>query len=93
MVGGTSPTVGASGGWVLGGGHSALSTLHGLGVDNVLQMRVVLPNGTYITASRCQNQDIFFALRGGGGGTFGVLMETTSRVYPEVPLQVWQSSS
>jgi FAD/FMN-containing dehydrogenase len=53
-----------------------------------MQMKVVLPNGTYITTNRCQNQEIFFALRGGGGGTFGVVTETTSRVYPEVPLQV-----
>ncbi|KAF2166572.1 hypothetical protein M409DRAFT_66592 [Zasmidium cellare ATCC 36951] len=86
-IGGTSPTVGASGGWVTGGGHSALSPTYGLGVDNVMEMKAVLPNGTYVTANRCQNQDIFFALRGGGGGTFGVLMETTSRVYPELPLQ------
>lgn len=92
-IGGTSPTVGASGGWVTGGGHSALSPTYGLGVDNVMQMRAVLPNGSFVTANRCQNQDLFFALRGGGGGTFAVLMETTSRVYPEVPLQVctWTS--
>lgn len=72
----------------MGGGHSFASNTYGLGVDNVEQMRAVLPNGTYVTANRCQNQDVFFALRGGGGGTFGVLMETTSRVYPIVPFQV-----
>ncbi|CZR69907.1 uncharacterized protein PAC_19807 [Phialocephala subalpina] len=87
LVGGTSPSVGASGGWVTGGGHSALSNTYGLGVDNVVQMKAVLPNGAFVTANRCQNQDIFFALRGGGGGTFGVVMETTSRIHPEVPLQ------
>lgn len=53
-----------------------------------MQIKAVLPNGTYVTANRCQNQDIFFALRGGGGGTFGVITETTARVFPEVPLQV-----
>lgn len=53
-----------------------------------MQMKVVLPNGTYVTANRCQNQGIFFALRGGGGATFGVVTETTARVFPEVPLQV-----
>ena len=53
-----------------------------------MQMKVVLPNGTYVTANRCQNQEIFFALRGGGGASFGVVTETTARVFPEVPLQV-----
>ncbi|PKY02580.1 isoamyl alcohol oxidase [Aspergillus campestris IBT 28561] len=87
-IGGACPTVGASGGYVTGGGHSLLSPVHGLGVDNVMQMKVVLPNGTYVTANRCQNQEIFFALRGGGGASFGVVTETTARVFPEVPLQM-----
>lgn len=80
--------MGASGGYITGGGHSLLSPVHGLGVDNVMQIKVVLPNGTYVTANRCQNQDIFFALRGGGGASFGVVTETTARVFPEIPLQV-----
>ncbi|KAK5730587.1 hypothetical protein LTR15_000524 [Elasticomyces elasticus] len=69
IVGGSSRTVGAAGGWISGGGHGALSNTLGLGVDNVLQIKAVLPDGTYVTANRCQNQDIFFALRGGGGST------------------------
>lgn len=89
-LGGACPTVGASGGYITGGGHSLLGPVHGLGVDNVMQMKAVLPNGTYITANRCQNQEMFFALRGGGAASFGVVTETTSRVFPEVPLQVSQ---
>lgn len=58
IVGGTSPTVGAGGGWITGGGHSALSNTLGLGVDNALQIRAVTPNGQYVTANRCQNQVI-----------------------------------
>lgn len=62
------------------GGHSALSNTMGLGADNVLQFKVsqpccfdtlldsteqvVLANGSYVTASRCQNTDMFFALAG-----------------------------
>ena len=45
VVGGSSATVGAAGGWITGGGHSALSVKLGLGVDNVQQLRAVLPNG------------------------------------------------
>ncbi|KAL4801828.1 hypothetical protein BDV18DRAFT_70148 [Aspergillus unguis] len=87
VVGGSSLTVGAAGGWITGGGHSLLSNELGMGADNVQQLRAVLPNGKYVTASRCQNQDIFFALRGGGGGTFGVVTEMTTRVHPKKDMQ------
>ncbi|KAJ3048152.1 hypothetical protein HK097_010820 [Rhizophlyctis rosea] len=80
VVGGFAATVGASGGYVLGGGHSALSPQLGLAVDNVLQFTVVTPTGNLITASSCQNSDIFWALRGGGGG-FGVVLSTTHKLH------------
>ena len=80
MVGGTCPTVGAAGGYLAGGGYGILTQEHGLAVDNALQIKVVLPNGTYVTTNRYQNQDLFFALRGGGGGTFGIVTEVTSKV-------------
>lgn len=88
FVGGSSPTVGTAGGWISGGGHSSISNTLGLGVDNVLEMQVVTGAGQYVTASRCQNQDLFFAMRGGGGGTFGVIMSMTSKVAPKLNLQV-----
>lgn len=74
ILGGSSRTVGPSGGWI-GAGHGALSNQLGLGVDRALQFRVVTPNGKQVIASACQNKDLFFALRGGGGSTFGVIME------------------
>lgn len=90
VVGGSSTTVGAAGGWITGGGHSALSPTYGLGVDNVQQLTAVLPNGTYVVANRCQNKDIFYALRGGGGGTFGVIMEMVSPLsYPRRKSTKW----
>lgn len=46
-----------------------MSNTLGLGVDNVMQIKAVLPNGTLVTANQCQNQDMWFALRGGGGST------------------------
>ena len=91
VPGGSSETVGATGGWITGGGHSALSPVLGLGVDNVQQFRVVLPNGTYVSANRCRNQDIFFACRGGGGGTFGVVTEMSTLAFPKLSFQVWVS--
>ncbi|KAI9163703.1 isoamyl alcohol oxidase [Paramyrothecium foliicola] len=82
-VGGSCTTVGVAGGWLAGGGHSIVTPTLGLGVDNALQLKVVLPNGTYVTANRCQNQDLFFALRGGGGGTYGVVFEATSKLHKD----------
>jgi hypothetical protein len=48
----------------------------------------VTPRGEYLTANACQNTDLFWALRGGGGGTFGVVLEATHTVARAVPLQV-----
>ncbi|KAL4935246.1 hypothetical protein BDV06DRAFT_234519 [Aspergillus oleicola] len=90
IVGGSSLTVGAAGGWITGGGHSILTNELGLGVDNTQQLKAVLPNGNHVTANRCQNQDLFFALRGGGGGTFAVITEMTTRVHPIQEMQFVQ---
>jgi hypothetical protein len=88
-IGGYSQSVGASGGWLLGGGHSILTPVHGLGVDRVVQFRVVTPDGVSRIANECQNSDLFWALRGGGGSAFGVVLESTQAVVPKaVPLQV-----
>lgn len=54
VVGGNSQTVGAAGGYSLGGGHSALGPLYGLAADNILEVDVVLANGTLVTANQCQ---------------------------------------
>ncbi|KAI8969352.1 hypothetical protein BDF20DRAFT_991129 [Mycotypha africana] len=84
LVGGASSGVGAMGGWLLGGGHSILAPSYGLGVDQVLQFKVVLANGEYITANTCQNSNLFWALRGGGVGSFGVVLEATVRAHPYI---------
>ncbi|KAJ7679147.1 hypothetical protein DFH06DRAFT_1278863 [Mycena polygramma] len=87
IVGGTDRTVGVSGGWVQGGGHSALSNTMGLGVDRALQFKIITPDGELRVANACQNTDLFWALRGGGGGTFGVVMESTTLASPVVTVQ------
>ncbi|CCO31324.1 hypothetical protein BN14_05363 [Rhizoctonia solani AG-1 IB] len=88
FLGGTDKTVGATGGWVQGGGHGILSNTLGLGVDRVLQFKVVTPDGVLRTANACKNSDLFWALRGGGGGTFGVVLEATSHVEKKIATQV-----
>ncbi|KAF9525498.1 FAD binding domain-containing protein [Crepidotus variabilis] len=85
VVGGSDRTVGVVG-WLLGGGHGMLSPTMGLGVDRALQLKVVTPDGHYRVVNECQDPDLFFALRG-GGGTFGVVVEATMMVSPPVALQ------
>ncbi|PPR04848.1 hypothetical protein CVT24_007236 [Panaeolus cyanescens] len=87
FVGGADPSVGASGGWVMGAGHGALSPVLGLGVDRVLEFKIVTADGQLRTVNKCQHPDLFFALRGGGGGTFGVVLESTHLVTPPVVVQ------
>ncbi|GAB1199704.1 hypothetical protein APSETT444_009061 [Aspergillus pseudonomiae] len=89
VVGGECPTVGAAGGFLQGGGVSSfLSHSWGLAVDNVLQFEVVTSQGDLVLANAHQNQDLFWALRGGGGGSFGVVTRATIRTYPNMPVVV-----
>jgi FAD/FMN-containing dehydrogenase len=87
-IGGYHQTIAASGGWLQGGGHSVLSPSYGLGVDRVVQFKVVTPDGHYRVANECQNKDLFWALRGGGGSTWGVVLETSQKVEPQLKLRV-----
>ncbi|KAK2606619.1 hypothetical protein N8I77_005354 [Diaporthe amygdali] len=79
-VSGASPDV-AIGGYLTGGGHSVLSATQGLAADNVIQLEIVTPQGDIVTANECQNSDLFWAVRGGGGGTFGVITKATIRTF------------
>lgn len=69
---GTCPTVGAAG-LTLGGGLGVESRAHGLTADRLTEAKLVLPDGSLITADSKQHSDIFWALRGGGGGNIGVV--------------------
>ncbi|EIW57346.1 FAD-binding domain-containing protein [Trametes versicolor FP-101664 SS1] len=88
IVGGVTAggSVGAAGGWPAGGGHSALTPTFGLGVDNILEMTLVTANGTFLAANPHINPDLFWALRGGGGGTYGIVTSVTYRTHPRVPV-------
>ena len=57
-----------------------------LGVDNVLEFTIVLANGTLTTTNAHQYPDLFWALRGGGGGTYGVVLSATYQTHPKFSL-------
>lgn len=84
VVGGQCPTVGVSG-FTLGGGLSPFSRSYGLGVDSVLEMTVVTASGEIVTVKHTdtdeEKKDLFWALRGGGGGNFGVTVSIVSRLH------------
>ncbi|KAJ3183355.1 hypothetical protein HDU85_002381 [Gaertneriomyces sp. JEL0708] len=81
VVGGQSATVCAAGGFTLGGGHGALSPQYGLGADNVLEMTVVTVDGQVRKINKYRNPDLFWAMRGGGGG-FAVIVDVTYKLNP-----------
>ncbi|KAF2005238.1 FAD binding domain-containing protein [Amniculicola lignicola CBS 123094] len=85
VVGGEGETVGIFGGYIQGGGHSPLSSLYGTGADQVLAYEVVTADGEFVTASSTSNPDLFWAMRGGGGSTFGVATSVVVKAHPEMP--------
>jgi hypothetical protein len=85
VVGGYCPTVGVAGGYSQGGGHSPLSSLVGLAADQVLEWEVVLSSGQVVVATPSNTySDLYWALCGGGGGTYGAVISMTSKAYPEL---------
>jgi FAD/FMN-containing dehydrogenase len=88
LPGGSCPSVGISG-LTLGGGIGVLARLHGLTCDALVGADVVLADGTRKSVSAESDPDIFWALRGGGGGNFGVVTSFKFAVPPAPSIAVF----
>ncbi|KIJ65828.1 hypothetical protein HYDPIDRAFT_39012 [Hydnomerulius pinastri MD-312] len=87
IVGGSS--IGGVGiaGWLLGGGYSLKTNQHGLGIDNIIEVQIVLPNGTSrvvgVSSVEEEDEDLFWAIKG-GRDNFGIVTEFTIKAHPQV---------
>ena len=78
---GSCPSVGIAG-LTLGGGVGFASRKFGLTCDNLLEATVVLADGTAVVCNSAKHPDLYWALRGGGGGNFGIVTRLVFRTHP-----------
>jgi FAD/FMN-containing dehydrogenase len=77
---GSCPTVGISG-HLMGGGHGLLARSHGLTCDSLQQATIIDSKATPLQATATSNPDLYWACRGGGGGSFGIATQFIISVF------------
>jgi len=89
VTGGYEESVGIAGGFGQGGGVGDYTTTYGLMVDNAVEFEVVTADGCTRAINECNDPDLFWAMRGGGGGTFAILTKYRVQLHPSVPISTY----
>ena len=71
------------GGYNLGGGNSIFSRTIGLMIDYIREITIITADGQIRTVNSNQNQDLFYALKGSGGGNWGIVTEYIIELLPK----------
>ncbi|CAG8545765.1 463_t:CDS:2 [Ambispora leptoticha] len=87
FISGTCPTVGLTG-IIAAGGFGPQSRNYGVSGDLAFSAQVVTADGSLLIANASQNSDLFWALRGGGGGSYGIVTQWTLNLIP-----AWQQNT
>lgn len=82
VQGGGCTTVGACGGFTFGNGFGSFSKKFGTGSAGVLEIEMVTADGKIRTVNKYQDPELFWSMKGGGGGTFGVAAKVTLLTHP-----------
>lgn len=82
VSGGGCTSVGACGGFTFGSGFGPFSKRYGTGSGGIMQAEIVTADGRVRTVNEFSEPDLFFGVRGGGGGTFGIVSRVTLLTHP-----------
>ncbi|KAJ5637058.1 FAD binding domain-containing protein [Penicillium lividum] len=89
IMGGYEESVGVAGGFAQGGGVGSFTTTYGLMADNAVEFEVVTADGELRVINQCNDPDLFWAMRGGGGGTYAVLTKYRVQLFPSLPIHTY----
>ncbi|KAL1648324.1 hypothetical protein SLS61_007016 [Didymella pomorum] len=90
ITGGYEESVGIAGGFAQGGGVGDFTAQYGLMADNAVEFEVVTADGQVRVINECNDPDLFWAMRGGGGGTFAVLTKYRVQLHPSLPIHTYR---
>jgi hypothetical protein len=90
VTGGYEESVGLAGGFAQGGGVGDFTAQYGLMADNAVEFEVVTADGQVRVINECNDPDLFWAMRGGGGGTFAILTKYRFQLHPSLPIHTYR---
>ncbi|PRP88697.1 hypothetical protein PROFUN_02793 [Planoprotostelium fungivorum] len=89
VAAGSCPSVGTAGGFGQTAGHGLYARGYGLMVDLAVEFDVMTVEGQFLTINRCNNPDLFWAMRGGGGSSYAILLNYKFKLIPLQPIAMY----